>query len=83
MDYRKARTRTLIQLGGLIEKSGLLELLGINTGDDLQRDPDCFESAAILMGALGEIHFQLSSDTAHAQKILWAERGKVALSQES
>ena len=23
--YRKARTRTLIQLGGLIEKSGLLE----------------------------------------------------------
>ncbi len=83
MNCRKARTRTLIQLGGLVEKSGLLELLEINTGDDLQKDPECFEAASILMGAFAEIYSQLLLDTTDAQKILWAERGKVALGRES
>jgi len=32
MNFRKARTRTLIQLGGLIEKSGLLEALQFTPG---------------------------------------------------
>ena len=83
MNDRKARTRTLIQLGGLIEKIGLLEMLNLTPGDDLQRDPDCFEHAAILMGALGEIREILcgNEDEVVAQKILWSERGKEMLGE--
>jgi len=81
MDYRKARTRTLIQLGGLIEKSGLLAELGLKTGDDLQRDPECLESAAVLMGALGEIIQGLRGVDAMGQRILWGEAGKRMLGE--
>jgi hypothetical protein len=37
---RRARTRSFVQLGGLIEKSGLLEVFGIVLGEDLQQSPD-------------------------------------------
>lgn len=76
MSFRKARTRTLIQLGGLIEKSGLLPTLGLKVGDDLQRDATCLESAAVLMGGLSELNMMLQSNDSHSQKILWAESGK-------
>ena len=33
---RRAETRTKIQLGGLVMKSGLADLLNIQPGDDLQ-----------------------------------------------
>lgn len=33
---RQSRTRTLIQLGGILQKSGLLEAFDIKTGEDLQ-----------------------------------------------
>ena len=36
---RKSRTRTLIQIGGLAEKAGLLEVFGIILGEDLQKSP--------------------------------------------
>lgn len=81
MGLRKAHTRTLIQLGGLIEKSGILDDLNLAPGDDLQKDPDCHESAAILMGALCELRQNLHADDAQAQMLLWYERGKEALSQ--
>jgi len=50
--YRKARTRTLIQLGGLIEKSGLLKSFGIVIGDNLQQDLEKKEQVFALLGAL-------------------------------
>ena len=81
MDFRKARTRTMIQLGGLIEKSGLLDDLNLTPGDDLQRDPDCFDSAAILMGALCELLQNFNTEDEPAQKILWRERGKEILAR--
>lgn len=77
--FRKARTRTLIQLGGLIEKVGLLEPLNIALGDDLQRDYGCLESAAILAGALSELHQSFYEEDAEAQKLIWCERGKTVL----
>lgn len=47
---RKMRTRTLIQLGGLLNISPLLSICGIELGDDLQLEyPD---KAAILLGIL-------------------------------
>jgi hypothetical protein len=45
---RKARTRTLIQLGGLVEKAGLLETFEISLGLDLQKDPEIKEQVAAL-----------------------------------
>jgi len=48
---RKARTRTLIQVGGNVLKAGLLEMCGIETGEDLQ-DPANYHKAALLVGFL-------------------------------
>ena len=81
MDFRKARTRTLIQLGGIVEKSGLLELLNLSVGNDLQKDIDCHESAAILMGALSDICNTLQGMDAAGYKILWLDKGKKVLAR--
>jgi hypothetical protein len=75
---RRARTRTLIQLGGLVEKAGLLQAFGLETGDDLQKDADAFESAATLLGVLLEASEVLASPLADAQQSLWHARGKEA-----
>ncbi len=47
---RRARTRTLIQLGGLVSMSGLLDLVDIQEGDDLQLDIISQDKSAILLG---------------------------------
>ena len=49
---RKARTRTLIQLGGLLNMLNLPNICGINPGDDLQTDFEASDKAAILLGML-------------------------------
>ena len=77
MSLRKARTLTLIQLGGLIAKANLLEPLDINLGDNLQKDEAHFDSVATLMGALAEIYPTMQNDV--SQKILWQEKGKKLL----
>ncbi|MDR2723976.1 MAG: conjugal transfer protein TraD [Holosporaceae bacterium] len=54
---RKARTRTLIQMGGLLEITPLPSICDINLGDDLQIDhPD---KAATLLGLLLHISEQI------------------------
>ena len=62
--FRKLRTRTLIQLGGLIEKAGLLQTLGIAMGSDLQKDEDVKDAVMILLGSLTEMQSALE-DEAH------------------
>lgn len=66
--FRKARTRTLIQLGGLLEKAGLMTEFNLSPGDDLQANPDIKRQVYALFGALkemremvikGEFHFDL------------------------
>ena len=47
---RKLRTRTLIQLGGLLDLTPLLSLCGIELGDDLQLEHQ--DKAATLLGIL-------------------------------
>lgn len=42
---RKARTRTLIQLGGLVHKCGLTERFGIALGEDLQLEVNSRDKA--------------------------------------
>ena len=49
---RKLRTRTLIQVGGLVHLSGLLDLCDIHEGDDLQLDLAAMNKAATLLGML-------------------------------
>lgn len=78
---RKARTRCLIQLGGLAEKADLLECIGLEIGDDLQKDPETFEGAAILMGAFLSLYDTFHSEECEAQKLLWAARGKRELAK--
>ena len=60
---RKARTRTLIQLGGLIEKSRLTHLLDIPLGIDLEKDEASREKACVILGILLNACEELSADT--------------------
>ena len=54
---RKARTRTLIQLGGLLDLTPLLAICNIALGEDLQLDhPD---KSATLLGILSHLCDQL------------------------
>ena len=78
---RKARTRTLIQLGGLIEKSGILPYLDITMGDDLQQDEHLKESVDILLGSLVDAKQSIIHDAAF--KKLALKKGLVAWIQES
>ncbi|MGX5723166.1 conjugal transfer protein TraD [Shinella zoogloeoides] len=61
---RRKRTRHLIELGGLIVKSGVVEL----TGDD----------RAVMLGAFLWMADKLASDDGERARALWAERGKQA-----
>ena len=56
---RKARTRTLIQIGGLLNMVGLPQLCGINEGDDLQLDLENQDKAATLLGMLAHVNENL------------------------
>jgi hypothetical protein len=51
-DFRKKRTRTLIQMGGLLELTPLPAICSINIGDDLQIDKP--NNAATLLGILAD-----------------------------
>ena len=79
--FRKLRTRTLIQLGGLVEKAGLLQTLGITMGADLQKDAEVKDAVSILLGSLAEIQAALE-DEAHQRLCLlkgqqaFLDRGK-------
>jgi len=77
---RRARTRTLIQLGGLIEKAGLLDEFTLELGSDLQRDPECKERVHALYGALLELKSLLKDSEDYSHSYL-ALKGKSAFSE--
>lgn len=66
---RRERTRHLIELGGLVQKAGLIEL----TDDD----------RAALYGALLDLAGRARSDDAGDVLALWKRRGKRAFDAES
>lgn len=70
---RKARVRSLIQLGGLCEKAGLLETFGITLGTDLQKDPLMKHPIAALFKGLLELNAMANSEDVHM--IVWAQQG--------
>jgi len=61
---RRKRTRRLIELGGLVVKSGVVDL----TGDD----------RATILGALLWIADKLQSNQSEQARSLWATKGKQA-----
>jgi len=77
--HRKARTRTLLQLGGLLVRAGITEKLGIKIGADLQKEEHQKKKAYTLLGMLVT---QLSIPS-EIEKIAEAEiLGKQFLSQK-
>jgi len=65
---RRKRAKHLIELGGLVVKSGIVEL----TGDD----------RAVILGALIRIADKLKSEDAARAKTLWTGKGKEAFEAE-
>ena len=74
---RRKRTRTLIQIGGLVEKAGLLEDFGIAVGDDLQDNVELQSSVAELCGAMLEIKTMIENN--EHSPALWRQAGKERL----
>jgi Conjugal transfer protein TraD len=66
--HRRERTRHLIELGGLVQKAGLVEL----TDDD----------RAVLLGAFLTVAAKLRSEEREQALVLWKRKGKRALESE-
>ena len=66
---RRERTRHLIELGGLVQKAGLIEL----TDDD----------RAVLLGAFLAVADKLQGDEREQAITLWRRRGKRAFGYDS
>jgi hypothetical protein len=66
---RRERTRQLIELGGLVAKSGLVEL----TADD----------RAALYNAMLEMAARLRDDDAEQALLLWRRRGQRAFANDA
>lgn len=66
---RHERTRHLIELGGLVQKSGLVDL----TGDD----------RAVLYGAFLDIASMLQSNGREDRMTLWRRRGSQAFKSDT
>ena len=64
---RRERTRQLIELGGLVQKAGLVEL-----ADD---------DRAVLLGAFLAVAAKLQGEEREQALVLWRRRGKRAFEQ--
>lgn len=65
---RRTRTRHLIELGGLVQKAGLIEL-----ADDNRQ---------VLLGAFLAVAAKLQGDEREQALILWRRRGRQAFEQK-
>jgi hypothetical protein len=62
--YRRKRTRHLIELGGLVVKAGIVDLIG--------------DDRATIFGALLWMADKLKSDQGERARMLWSAKGKQA-----
>jgi hypothetical protein len=76
---RRAETRTKIQLGGLIFKSGLTDYLNICAGDDLQLDANKWDDTAVILGILLDAYETLLTDKHHDKLNHWKLLGIQAM----
>lgn len=75
--FRRARSRSLIQLGSLMDKTGLLETFQITLGADMQKDPEMKEPIAALFKGLLVLNKMARSEEVNMS--LWARQGLDAL----
>jgi hypothetical protein len=61
-------------MGGLVEKSGLAELLGLQ--GDLQKDQEMYDSNAILLGGLVFLRHVLSGPHAQENAAKFQQKGE-------
>jgi len=80
---RKLRTRTLIQCGGLLRLSGLLEICDILEGEDLQNYPEGYEKAATLLGILLKATEEIDSISSPEMLEGFKKTGKRLLKQST
>ena len=71
---RRARTRSLIQLGGLLELAGTLDVFGIPLGVDLQKDISVKNNIAALFKGLLELN-EMAKSLEDVDLNLWALQG--------
>jgi ATP-dependent DNA ligase len=83
LNERAARTRTLIQTGGLLKLSGLFTVCEIEEGDDLQFDITSRDKAALLLGILMEAMDKISDPPDTRLLECWRESGTRLLKQRA
>ncbi len=76
---RKARTRTLIQMGGLLDITSLPSICGIELGDDLQLEHK--EKAAVLLGILAKCAESLPDTLSESEIREFETYGNLLLAQ--
>lgn len=74
-EQRKARTRTLIQLGGVLKLTGLLDYCDIKVGEDLQEDITAMDKSAVLLGILLETYNKVPNEPDDSKINAWMKRG--------
>lgn len=79
MSERSSRTRTLIQLGGLISKTKFLDLFDITLGEDLQSENDNSYKGVMLLGLLKDLADQLPHSFTDDQLAALKEKGMITL----
>lgn len=78
---RRAETRTKIQLGGLVIKSKLSELVGIIPGEDLQLDQSKWNQAGLLFSLLSDVYGKLR-DMSPEEKQSHISKGLLSLKDD-
>lgn len=78
---RRARTRSLIQLAGLMEKAKLLETFDIELRRDMQKDPEMREPVAALFKGLLVLKEMVESGEISLQ--IWAVQGLEELAKKA
>lgn len=83
LNDRRARTRTLIAIGGLVKLSGLFHICQIEEGDDLQFDINSRDKAATLLGMLLDTAYNIPDPPDAGQMESWREAGTRLLKQRA
>ena len=77
LEERRARTRSIIQIGALADKASLLETFGLPLGEDFQKAPHLKHQIASLYWGFTVLEEMVRREEVDLR--LWAERGLAAL----